>query len=101
MCCCVSHIECTAGRTKQLQNLLSTACLLRHTTQALKLLQKLRQQLGASEAALEGAALSGGGLLDLAKAAKLISDVEAVRRRLVCTCREFQQSKWVDVEARV
>ncbi len=62
------------GRTQQLQNLLTTANLLRHATQALKLLAKLKAQLGP-DGRLD---TSNGGMLDLAKSAKLISDIEAV-----------------------
>lgn len=89
------------SRTTQLANLLATANMLRSTTHALKLLSKLTAQLGTLEeqkaasagpgstaaspgptagpgAAAGALASHSGGMLDLAKAAKLIADIEAV-----------------------
>lgn len=54
-------------KTKQLRNIHTTVEVLRHLTHRLKLTQKLRQQLAAAPA-----------LLDLAKAAKLLTDIHAV-----------------------
>lgn len=53
--------------------MLTTATLLRHATHALKLLTKLRAQLGD-----DGLPSTGVGMLDMAKSAKLISDIQVV-----------------------
>ena len=55
-------------KTQQLRNLHSTIELLRHVISRLKLTQKLKQQLNSDQP----------GALDLAKAAKLLSDIAAV-----------------------
>lgn len=60
-----------------MQNLLTTATLLRHATHALKLLTKLRAQLGD-----DGLPSTGAGMLDLAKSAKLISDIQTVLQQV-------------------
>jgi hypothetical protein len=57
------------ARTTQLKNMHATIELLRLLGHRLKLVQKLRQQLEASPQ-----------LLDLAKAAKLLTDVNAVSK---------------------
>ena len=69
-------------RTRQLRNLHETVDLLRQALRRLKLTAKLRAQLAAATAPpSEGAAAgTGGGVsaIDLAKAAKLLADAEAV-----------------------
>ena len=68
-------------RTRQLRNLHETVDLLRQALRRLKLTAKLRTQLAASDQnAAAGAAGAGGGVsaIDLAKAAKLLADAEAV-----------------------
>ena len=50
-----------ATRTRQLQNLQATVDLLRHVIHRLKLVQKLRQQMGAANGAGAVAEGSGGG----------------------------------------
>lgn len=57
------------SKTRQLSNMHAAAELLRHLTQRLKLVQKLRQQLATEPA-----------LLDLAKAAKLLTDVNSISK---------------------
>lgn len=54
-------------KTRQLHNMHDTIQLLRHLIHRLKLVQKLKQQLSASPA-----------LLDLAKVAKLLTDINAI-----------------------
>eukprot|EP00882_Tetradesmus_deserticola_P007650 GHRQ01008055.1.p1 GENE.GHRQ01008055.1~~GHRQ01008055.1.p1 ORF type:complete len:346 (+),score=149.68 GHRQ01008055.1:185-1222(+) len=56
-------------KTHQLSNMHAAAELLRHLTQRLQLVQKLRQQLATEPA-----------LLDLAKAAKLLTDVNSISK---------------------
>lgn len=58
------HIK---SRTQQLRNLHSTVSILRHLIHRIKLAQKLRAQMAAPP-----------GQLDLAKAAKLLTDIRAV-----------------------
>ncbi|KAL4458763.1 hypothetical protein ABPG75_013628 [Micractinium tetrahymenae] len=58
-----------AARTRQLRNLQATVDLLRHVIHRLKLVQKLRAQMAAAD---------GGGILEVAKAAKLLSEIAAV-----------------------
>ena len=72
-------------RTRQLRNLHETVDLLRQALRRLKLTAKLRAQLAATMAppadiAAAGAASPGAGVsaIDLAKAAKLLADAEAV-----------------------
>lgn len=62
------HIK---GKTRQLRNLHSTVDLLRHLIHRIKLAQKLRAQMAAP-----------AGQLDLAKAAKLITDIRAVDKEV-------------------
>lgn len=57
-----------AERTWQLANVQRTVELLRHLTHRLKLMQRLRVQM----------AVEGAGILEVAKAAKLLSEVQAV-----------------------
>lgn len=59
------------ARTRQLNNLRATVELLRHLIHRIKLAQKLRQQMAAAP-----------GALDLAKAAKLITDIGAVDKEV-------------------
>jgi hypothetical protein len=59
-----------ALKTKQLRNLHQTVDLLRHIIQRLKLAGKLRGQMAAP----------ASGAIDLAKFAKMLSDIEAVSR---------------------
>lgn len=56
-------------KTRQLKNIHTTIEVLRHLTHRLKLTHKLKQQLAAAPA-----------LLDLAKAAKLLTDILAISR---------------------
>lgn len=58
-----------AARTRQLRNLQATVDLLRHVIHRLKLVAKLRQQMGGAD---------GAGTLEVAKAAKLLSEIAAV-----------------------
>ncbi|KAL4435870.1 hypothetical protein ABPG77_000632 [Micractinium sp. CCAP 211/92] len=58
-----------AARTRQLRNLQATVDLLRHIVHRLKLVQKLRTQMAAADS---------GGILEVAKAAKLLSEIAAV-----------------------
>eukprot|EP00884_Botryococcus_braunii_P012366 jgi/Botrbrau1/2112/Bobra.0093s0019.1 len=60
--------EAVRSRTCQLRNLHTTVGLLRHLIHHVKLAQKLRAQVSGSEA----------GPMDLAKAARLLTDIEAV-----------------------
>ncbi len=59
------------SRSRQLRNLRATVELLRHLIHRIKLAQKLRQQMAAPP-----------GALDLAKAAKLITDIRAVDKEV-------------------
>lgn len=59
------------SRTRQLRNLRGTVDLLRHLIHRIKLAQKLRQQMAGAP-----------GALDLAKAAKLITDIRAVEKEV-------------------
>jgi hypothetical protein len=67
------------AKTTQLANIHTTIELLRHLGHRLKLVQKLRQQLEASPQ-----------LLDLAKAAKLLTDINAGGGSN-SSCRQQQQ----------
>lgn len=89
-----------AARTQQLRNLQATVDLLRHATHRLKLVQRLRVQMGAADAAGARRWRVGGscalaaplhpssrpllplaspvGILEVAKAAKLLSEIAAV-----------------------
>ncbi|PSC76466.1 conserved oligomeric Golgi complex subunit 5 [Micractinium conductrix] len=58
-----------AERTRQLRNLQATVDLLRHIIHRLKLVQKLRAQMAAAD---------GVGIIETAKAAKLLSEIAAV-----------------------
>eukprot|EP00887_Chlorella_sp_A99_P006562 scaffold3.g6562.t1 len=57
-----------SAKSRQLANLQATVDLLRHVIHRLKLVQRLRAQMAAE----------GGGVLELAKAARLLYDVAAV-----------------------
>lgn len=65
------HNTQVKSKTTQLSNMHTTIELLRHLGHRLKLVQKLRQQLDASPQ-----------LLDLAKAAKLLTDINAVSKEV-------------------
>mmetsp|Transcript_14383 Transcript_14383/g.31097 ORF Transcript_14383/g.31097 Transcript_14383/m.31097 type:complete len:825 (+) Transcript_14383:68-2542(+) len=70
----VTPYELVKTKTRQLRNLHGTVDLLRHLIHRLKLAQKLRQQLAAPP-----------GSIDLAKAAKLITDIRAVDQEVDLT----------------
>eukprot|EP00879_Flechtneria_rotunda_P024949 GHRR01026476.1.p1 GENE.GHRR01026476.1~~GHRR01026476.1.p1 ORF type:complete len:481 (+),score=194.62 GHRR01026476.1:205-1647(+) len=59
------------AKTRQLQNINTTVETLRHLIHRLKLVQKLKQQLSAAPA-----------LLDLAKAAKVLTDIHAINKEV-------------------
>lgn len=61
-----------SSKTRQMQAVQDTVDTIRHLTQRLKLVQKLRQALPS------GTAAGAPGQLDLAKAAKIVADIEAI-----------------------
>ena len=67
----VGPYESVRTKTRQLRNLHATIDALRQLVHRIKLVQKLRAQLSPAAAAAVGG-------LDLAKAAKLISDIRAL-----------------------
>ncbi|KAL3159741.1 hypothetical protein ABBQ38_010147 [Trebouxia sp. C0009 RCD-2024] len=78
-------------KTQQLRNLHGTVELLRQLIQRLKLVAKLRQQIDAKS----------GGYTDLAKAAKLLADIETISIEgnlagidIVDADNEFLQNTW-------
>ena len=82
-------------KTQQLRNLHNTVELLRHVIQRLKLIAKLRQQVDAKS----------GNYQDLAKAAKLLADIQAISSEadlagidVVEADNDFLQSTWQDVQ---
>ena len=84
-------------KTQQLRNLHHTVELLRHLIQRLKLVAKLKQQVDVKSV----------GYSDLAKAAKLLADIEAISSEsdlagidAVEADREFLQSTWQDVQGK-
>ena len=67
------------AKTQQLGNLLATADLLRHVIQRLKMTAKLRQTLqGGTLGSSKGPSGGVGPSLDLAKAAKFLTDAKMV-----------------------
>ena len=82
-------------KTRQLRNLHGTVELLRQLIQRLKLVAKLRQQIDAKS----------GGYTDLAKAAKLLADIETISIEgnlagidIVDADNEFLQNTWQAVQ---
>ncbi|DBA73074.1 TPA: hypothetical protein ACH3X2_010013 [Trebouxia sp. C0005] len=82
-------------KTQQLRNLHSTVEILRHVIQRLKLVTKLKQQIDAKS----------GGYQDLAKAAKLLADIDIIGSEadlagidVVEADSEFLHSTWQDVQ---
>jgi len=82
-------------KTQQLRNLHSTVEILRHVIQRLKLVAKLKQQIDTKS----------GGYQDLAKAAKLLADIDNIGSEadlagldVVEADSEFLHSTWRDVQ---
>lgn len=82
-------------QTQQLRNLHGTVELLRHVIQRLKLTAKLKQQVDTKS----------GGYQDLAKAAKLLADIETIGSEadlagidVIEADNEFLQNTWQDVQ---
>lgn len=82
-------------KTQQLRNLHNTMELLRHVIQRLKLTAKLRQQADATS----------GSYQDLAKAAKLLADIETIGSEadlagidVIEADDEFLEKSWQDVQ---
>ena len=73
----VGPYENVRTKTRQLHNLHATIDSLRQVVHRIKLVQKLRIQLLTAPPPSSSSATAGGGL-DLAKAAKLITDIRAV-----------------------
>ena len=83
-------------KTQQLRNLHGTIELLRHLIQRLKLVAKLKQQVDAKS----------GGYSDLAKAAKLLADIDTISKEAdlagldaVEADNNFLQTTWQDVQS--
>jgi len=82
-------------KTQQLRNLHSTVEILRHVIQRLKLVAKLKQQIDTKS----------GGYQDLAKAAKLLADIDTIGSEadlagldVIEADSEFLHSTWRDVQ---
>lgn len=82
-------------KTRQLRNLHSSVEMLRHVIQRLKLVAKLKQQIDSKS----------GGYQDLAKAAKLLADIDTISSEadiagidVIEADNDFLQNTWQDVQ---